>query len=286
MLGLTFARSHISLFIVSKSIHDESRDVFFEVNTVVLGLDDNLPTFIGLHGPHVRYLRFGEAGPRSMRAAEKHLRPEAKLTNVLASVMANAQSLPQLSRITLDVTGIESSVRQLLEQAAPLDLCPEDLQCIDIGRYVLTTANGSTELRFEYPVLVQLWTSLVQRENGFFSSLQDLATRFREADDPYMEFEKPALDLKERYRETVLAVTVCFYQNIEHQMSAVDLEAGLRVLTEATARDRSWRAIATKGLMQKSVEVAHRVRLQDVRVGHSSDVLEWATELLVSFQAN
>lgn len=242
----------------------------------------------------MRYLRIGEAAVESSGVAKKQVRTAEKLDKALNTLDENVEYLPELKRVTLDITGIRRSQRHSTPCTEPSE---ETLQCVDIGRYVHTVADCQIEFRYEYRLLAELWTTLVQ-EKGLFSSWDDYQKGQGEFTGEWRErlAERVAahklegapekVNLRDFQRDALFLAVLFHHDYVERRLAAVEHEEGLGILKETIAQDapyrRSYRRISKKGLMDKSVEFAHRVRLQDVRVGDGSDVLEWATELLAS----
>ena len=161
-------RSHgidTALFTVSKIISDESRAIFFDINTVIV----DATTFTGViksHNEQLRHLYFSN-----------HLcgytNPVTKFKFATKILLLVPHTLSRLRTVTMQCDGLDCTVRRMLQshnfwnEARHLE--HQQLRCIEVGLYEWSVPSSRLVWRFEYKFLRELWAAVSSSEDGFRS---------------------------------------------------------------------------------------------------------------------
>lgn len=283
MLIVCSAAFNVPLFRISRCIGNESREVFFETNTIHIRPDQIL-NLLCRHGPHVRQLHIeGKCAKTGMVMTEYF--------DAAETLMRCTSFAPKLRTVVWECKGLHETVRQLVQHLikiikfvrGEMSLSVDNFHCTDVGTYTLSIPNTPQVWRFSYTFLADLWDSWSRQERHFQLSYRDLEDYFNlrgAVRIPEWVYEVAESRVSEMRVHNLggLAALVARYNTVETMLPLLKPQvAQLHVLRRFELL-AGWRIkeLALHGCL----EFAGCVDLGNVRSHHGSNTLEWATELL------
>lgn len=271
----------VPLFRVNGSIAREASEVFFETNRIHVQ-STHLLSLLRRHGRSLRQLHIEHRIPDAGSVLTEHF-------EALETLTSYANLAPRLRFITLECTGLDLTVRQLVAHLSKmhygelLELNIDDLRCVDVGLYVLPVPKTSQEWRFSYSLLAELWDLWVREEPKILPSFRDTEDYFSSAGParlpPWIfgtaQSRAAAMEL---HNLRGFGTVINRYNAIETMLPMLKPQSSHIDVLRRFELIGGWK---TKEAVRHSCfELAGCIDLGDVRTCHGADVLEWATELL------
>lgn len=266
---------------MSRDIAGEASEVFFETNKIHVQ-SDRLLNLLHRYGQSIRQLHVEHRSPEHGSVLTAHFEALEVLTN-------NASLVSRLRVITLECTGLDITVRQLVKHLVRmhygelLELKSDDLKCVSVGQYVLRVPRSSQEWRFSYSLLSELWALWVQEEPKILPSFRDTTDYFSSSGPrripPWVFESGPSREVAmELHNLRGFGTIINRYNAIETMLPMLKPQSTHKDVLRRFELIGGWK---TKEAVRYScLELAGCIDLGDVRECHGADVLEWATELL------